>query len=172
MRHNRFIHQTDFYKELLKEYEDKEEMNEDTYNVVREEFFNLEALDNIEKQKHLLNSYEQFILSILQTGLKVSNFHIGGISPFAYWTSVKCNYDRHSWSSNEFDCFKNGEPFNNRYKNVFISRINMFDDVLFLEHNEQFSEEQISMLQVFVNKLNEEYNKTLVQISKIKKDNV
>lgn len=141
------LHKTNFYIELVNDYSEKEEMNIDTYNVIRDYFFKLEALDNIEKQRHLLNPREQFILSILQTGIKISNFHIGGINVLPYWTSEKCNYDRCSWSCDEFDCFKTGQQFNNKYHNVFISRLEMFGEPLFLEHNRELSDKEIELLQ-------------------------
>lgn len=153
------LHQTKFYNDLVCEYSEKEEMNVDTYSVIRDNFFNLEALDNIEKQRHLLSPQEQFMLSILQTGLRISNFQIGGINILPYWTSEKCNYSRYSTAINEFDCFKQGQQFNNRYYNVFISRINMFDSLLFLEHNKELTNEEINLLQEKEKVLNPEFYK-------------
>ena len=51
-------------------------MNDTVYSVIRESFFDLNNLDKIESQIGLLNNDRRsiFILRILQTGLKVSNF--------------------------------------------------------------------------------------------------
>lgn len=149
------LHETSFYKDLVNAFCDNEEMNDDTYSVVREQFFNIETLDNI--QKNLINYQEQFILSILQAGFEVSNFHIGGITLLPYWTSIKSNYNRSGWSSDEYDKFAKCEAFNNTYIGVYISRIQMFDDTLYLEHNEMFNESQIELVQKIAQSLNEQY---------------
>lgn len=153
------LHETSFYKNLVTAFCNNEEMNEDTYSVVREQFFNIEALDNI--QKHLLNYKEQFILSILQAGLEVSNFHIGGITFLPYWTSIESNYNRCGWSSDEYDKFAKDVAFNNTYNGVYISRIQMFDEMLFLEHNERFNESQIELVQKIAQCLNEQYREII-----------
>ena len=152
------LHQTDFYTNLISSFSDKEEMNDDVYNVVREHYFNLETLDNIEKQKHLLSICEQFIFYVLKSGLKVSNFHIGGIDILPYWTSEPSNYNRSSFDMNEFDKYISSGAFNNAYNNVFISRVKVFNELFFLEHNEKFSKIQIELLQAIVNELNKQYN--------------
>lgn len=151
------LYKTNFYNDLVCAYSEKEKMNTSTYNVIRNLFFNLDELDDIEKQRHLLSPEEQFILSILETGLKISKFHIGGISILPYWTSEKCNYNRCSWVNNEFACFKKGQQFNNKYFNVFISRLEMFNEPLFLEHNKELTDKEINLLKEKEKTLNAEF---------------
>ncbi|MBE6534415.1 MAG: hypothetical protein E7678_05565, partial [Ruminococcaceae bacterium] len=135
------IRETDFYKELTESFADKEEMNPYVYDVIREQYFDVEHLDEINLQKHLLNYSEQFILYVLRMGLKVSEFHVGGISILPYWTSIQSNYDRCQWSSNEFDEYLNGDIKSNiPYHNVYLSFVIFCDEPLFLQHNELLSE--------------------------------
>ena len=70
------IRTTEFYKSLKITFGNNEDMNDTVYSVIRESFFDLNNLDKIESQIGLLNNDRRsiFILRILQTGLKVSNF--------------------------------------------------------------------------------------------------
>lgn len=54
------IKNTNFYKNLVTEFSNNEEMNDFTYAVVREEYYNLNNLNEINEQKHLLSIQEQF----------------------------------------------------------------------------------------------------------------
>ena len=46
---------TNFYKDFVSSFLEKEEMNDATYAIIRFQHYNIEALDDVEKQIHLLN---------------------------------------------------------------------------------------------------------------------
>lgn len=162
------IQQTNFYKELVEEFADKEEMNPYVYNVIREQYFDIEHLDEIDSQKHLLNNVEKFVLDVLKMGVKVSEFHSGGISISPYYTSIQSNYNRYQWSSNEFDEYSNGpEKFNIPYKNVFLSLVTIYDELLFLQHNEPLSVMKISQVTQLVEKNNLRYDELMEKLKAI-----
>ena len=162
------IRETDFYKELTESFADKEEMNPYVYNVVREQYFDIEHLNEIDSQKHLLNYSEQFILCVLRMGLKISEFHTGGISILPYWTSIQSNYDRRQWSSNEFNEYLNGEvKFNIPYHNVYLSFVIFCDEPLFLQHNDLLSEIEIISLSQLADKLNKQYEELMEAMKSI-----
>ena len=151
------LYETSFYRDIADCFSNKEEMNDSTCNVIRNQYFDLEKLDEIEKQKFLLSYEEQFILCILQLQMPISNFHIGGLSPLPYWTSIQSNYCRNCFSLNDFDIYLKGEQFNNPYFNVYVSVIKMYDKNLFLEHNEKLTAEQIVLLTILSNHLNNQF---------------
>ncbi len=156
------IKETNFYKDIKKTFDINEEMNPYVYGVVREQFFDIEHLSKIEEQKHLLNYTEQFILNMLKSELKISEFHIGGISILPYWTSIPSNYVRWQWSSNEFDEYLNYEiKFNMPYHNVYLSLVQLFDEPLFLQHNEILNDAQIALLEELVIKSNASYEELM-----------
>ncbi len=156
------IKETEFYSDLKNSFSDKEDMNDYVYGVVRQQHFSIEHLNEINTQKHLLNYSEQFILCILQMGLKISEFHVGGISLLPYWTSIESNYKRHHWSCNEYDAYKSTElKANSPYNNVFLTCMPMYDNLLYLQHNELLSDEEIYNLKALANRLNQQYKTTM-----------
>lgn len=141
------IRSSHFYQNIISSFSDYEEMNIATYNVVREEFWDIESLDEIEKQLHLISPIEKIMFQILKEGIKVSNFYVcGGLG--WYLTSIKCNRRGFSFNS---EVFKNYAAtkirFNQIRENVFISVLNIHDnDVLYLEHNDMLTGNEVKIL--------------------------
>lgn len=137
---------SNFYTKFISNFTNKESMLPAVYYVVREDAWDVDALDEIEKQLHLLDSYERFMFCILKCGIRVSNFYYnGGLS--WYLTSIKCNYGRDSYGGKVFDKYLEPDNrFNQPCENVFISVIVMYEEPLFLEHNELLSEDEIKEL--------------------------
>lgn len=137
------VRETNFYNEVIKYFENNEEMNSYVYDVIHHQFFDVENLDKINSQKYLLNKYEQIALLILNTGIKISEIHIDGLSVFPYWTSIKSNYNRSEFIFNEFDKFSNNkENFNNSYHNVYVSYLFLNNTHIFIQHNHILSEQE------------------------------
>ena len=163
------IRTTEFYKSLKITFGHNEDMNDAVYSVIRESFFDLNNLDKIESQIGLLNNDRRciFVLRILQTGLKVSNFFFDKIWVMPdYWTSIPSNYKRMKWSLEESDeLFFNNEKYNVPYHNVYLSAVPMFDDgTLIMEHNEKFSEYEIENLEKVVLAENESHRKMVDEL--------
>ncbi|MEA5015093.1 MAG: hypothetical protein VB099_11080 [Candidatus Limiplasma sp.] len=140
------IMQSQFYKEFSSNFEEKETMSPAVYTVVREEAWDISALDEIEKQIDLLNAYERFMFYILKSGLQISNFYFYYGASW-YLTSIKCNYKRHTFGKSVFEQYlKPDDRFNQPCENIYISVILMYDEPLFLEHNESCTNDEIQIL--------------------------
>lgn len=140
------IMQSQFYKEFLSNFEMNETMSPAVYSVVREEVWVVNALEEIEKQMDLLNAYERFMFCILKSGLQISNFYFyNGLS--WYLTSIKSNYTRHKFGKSAFEKYlEPDDRFNQLCENVYISVVLMYDEHLFLEHNEKLTNDEIQIL--------------------------
>lgn len=140
------IKESKFYQEFIANFADKEPMSSAVYSVVREEAWDVEALDEIEQQLDLLNTYERFMFCILKCGIQVSNFYYNGGMSW-YFTSIKGNYSRHTFGPNEFDRYlEPDDRFNQPCENIYVSAITMYDEPLFLEHNKPLTNDEIEIL--------------------------
>jgi hypothetical protein len=97
-----------YYLSFIESFADNEPMLPSVYSVIREECWDLDALEEIEKQKHLLNTYQQFMHDILKNGISISRFlYHGGVT--WYFTSIKSNFDRRSYGGPEFQQYLRSE---------------------------------------------------------------
>jgi len=146
------IKSTCFFKEFSSYFATKEKMIPSVFDVVRNQFFEIESLDEIETQKHLLNSYEQVILQILQAGIKLTNIY-PNCSIFSYFTSISSNYHTTSWYASEYAAYLGRkEIFNETHHNIFRSIVKLFGDNWILEHNEIFSDKDILFVKMLADK--------------------
>ncbi len=163
---------SNYYKDFAAQFEDREHMNIATYSVIREGVWDIDSLDDIEKQVHLLNSYQKYMFQILKLGIKVSNFYyMDGM----VWnlTTYKSAYQRNCFGSSEFGKYlKEGARFNQKCENVYISVVSMYDEKLFLEHNDVLTGNEIALLTELERQANEEYAKLNDEIEKIINMNV
>ncbi len=154
------IKETEYYKELKKYFLNQEKLNEATYKVVREQFFDVQRLDEIEKQSHLLNIIEKLILHILLAGINASYFYPKDYDVFGYVTSYKAKKHLDSWSSSQYDKYlSNPSRQNIAWNDMYISIFPLFDSYLIIQHNEIFSEDDLSVINVNVDNVNQEYNR-------------
>lgn len=150
------IKKTSFYQNFIQQFLTQEKMNEATANLIKNQFFDINRLDQIKEQKHLLSVLQKYELEILEKGLKISVFNNNTL--LGDWTSIKSNYNRSVWSSNEFDDYKKGqEEFNQSYNGVFISYVKVLDTDLFIEHNSKFSIKETETIQDITKKYNEQF---------------
>lgn len=164
------IKNSNFYKNYISNFSDKESMSPAVYFVVREEAWDIDALDEIEKQLHLLDFYEIFMFYILKSGIRVSTFYFcSGLT--WYYTSIKCNYQRLEYGGEEFkEYLESDNKFNQPCKNVFMSVILMFKEPLFIEHNEKLTSDEIQVLIKLESegiKLSNEFDKSLTNFKNI-----
>jgi len=137
---------SNFYKDFISFFNDKETMSPAVYSVIREEFWDIDALNEIEKQLDLLNRNERFMFSILKCGIKVSNFYFDrGL--IWYFTSIKSKFRGYHYSKEEFDKYlENENKFNQKRGCVFISVITAYDEPIYLEHNEPLTNDETVLL--------------------------
>jgi len=140
------IKTSQFYKDFVSNFENNEEMSMATCGVVREDYWDVESLDEIEKQIDLLSPIEKIMFNILKSGIKVTNFYLySGLC--WYLTSIKSNFKRHSFGSTEFEKYlKADNKYNQPCSNIYMSVVNMNDEHLYFEHNEPLTEEEIKFL--------------------------
>lgn len=141
------IKNSNYYKDFVSYFEEKEEMSPATYSVIREQFWNIEKLNEIESQFHMLSTDEKFMFNILKRGIKASLFYYAGGLGW-YYTSNMSNLKEFSVNTIDFQNYtKSREAFNQKRKNVYISVIKQSkDDFLFIEHNMPFNKDEINKL--------------------------
>lgn len=141
------IKSSNYYKDFVSYFEGKEEMLPATYSVIREQFWNIEKLNEIESQFHMLSTDEKFMFNILKRGIKASLFYYAGGLGW-YYTSNMSNLKEFSVNTIDFQNYtKSREAFNQKRKNVYISVIKQSkDDFLFIEHNMPFNKDEINKL--------------------------
>ncbi len=131
------IKQTQFYKDFIEFFLEKEILNEGTYEVVRYQYFDTNKLKEIESQKHLLDIKGLLCLSILKTGALVSHiyFHDDFIG---YFTNIKSKHHYDGYSSNQFDVYTIGNgPKNVKWNNTFISVYRFLDTYVIFQHDDK-----------------------------------
>ena len=160
---------SNYYKGFAAQFEDRECMNIATYSVIRENAWDISSLDEIEKQIHLLRPYEKFMFKILKLGIKVTNFYyMDGLG--WYLTTYKSAYQRNCFGSSEFKKYLNeGIRFNQKCEKIYISVVSMYDEKLFLEHNEALTENEIASLIELEKQTDEEYAKLNEELKALEK---
>lgn len=160
---------SNYYKGFAAQFKDRECMNMATYSVIREGAWDINSLDEIEKQIHLLNAYEKYMFQILKLGIKVSNFYyMNGMG--WYLTTYKSAYQRNCFGNSEFEKYlKEDMKFNQKCEKIYISVVSIYDENLFLEHNDALTENEIASLVALERKTDEEYVKLKEQISALEK---
>jgi len=137
------IKRTCFFNEFSSCFAAKEKMIPPVFDVVRNHFFDIESLDEIETQKHLLGPFDHIILQILQGGVKLSCIY-PDCSMLYYFTSISSNHRTTSWHSSESKVnLERNEIFNEEYYNIFRSIVKVFGTNWILEHNEVLSDKDI-----------------------------
>ncbi len=155
------IKETNFYVEFSSFFAEKEAMLPAVFDVVRNQFFDIDALSDIRSQVHLISMYEAIILEMLSNGLKLSIVN-PGCSLFGYCTSIQSNYHKHEWSSSESQQYlESEEVFNQPYHNIFRSIISGIDDNWILDHNEPLTDEEIAIAKSIFNLFKRAYQELL-----------
>lgn len=160
---------SNYYKEFAAQFKDKECMNMATYSVIRENAWDINSLDEIEKQIYLLRPYEKFMFKILKLGIKVTNFYY--MDGFGwYLTTYKSSYQRSCFDSSEFKKYlKEGKRFNQKCEKIYISVVSMYDEKLFLEHDNALTENEIASLIELEKRTDEEYAKLNEELKALEK---
>lgn len=145
------IKETNFYKDFVSFFLEKEEMNDATYAIIRFQHYDIEALVDIEKQIHLLNIWQLLCFYILKSGIRVSHFYFqDGI--LGYSTSIEPSHHIREYRSNQFDKYTIGDGEKNiEWNRMYVSVYKVFDTYLILQHNEPLSQSDLSVIQTLVN---------------------
>lgn len=155
------IKTTSYFSEFSQYFTNMEMMLPSVFDVVRNQAFNIEALAEIESQKHLLNLSERIILDWLKEGVKLTNIY-PDCTMLGYFTSIQSKYHSNELHSSEYqEYLKYEQIFNKPYHNVFRSVIKGIKDNWILEHNELLSPKEIDVVERVLGKYKEEYQKSI-----------
>ncbi|MFI3214649.1 MAG: hypothetical protein R3Y24_15135 [Eubacteriales bacterium] len=153
------IKSSHFYKDFAEQFESNEEMNIATYSVIKDNAWDIAALDDIENQIHLLNTYEKYMFRILKAGIRVTKFYYMQGWDW-YFTTYKSRFLYSGYSSAELKPYKDKKgEFNQAFGQKYISTIKMYDDNLMLEHDDKLSEQEIITIKQIEKEINNEYEK-------------
>ena len=151
------IKTANFYKDFSSYFLSQDKMNDATYNVVRYQYFDVDKLDEIENQKHLLNVYQQLCLCILENQLKISHFYFKDDFR-GYSTSILPSHELREYRSDQFDPYTVGEGAENiLWKGMYLSVYKVFDTYIILQHNEKLSRSALSIVRKIVGEFNQQY---------------
>lgn len=155
------IKTTDHYTTLKDYFLNMEELNEATYAVLRYNYFNVEQLDEIEKQITQLDLSQALMFCILKSNIKATHFYWDyGI--LGYSTSYKPKVHIKEYRSNQFDDYLQGDiKCNCDWQGMYISVFRALDSYLIVQHNEPLTETQISTLTFLVEVANQRYQKEI-----------
>ena len=155
------IKTTNHYTSLKEYFLAMEELNEATYAVLRYSYFNVEELDEIEKQINQLDLSQAVMFCILKSGIKATHFYWDyGI--LGYSTSYEPKVHLREYNSNQFDDYLHGNgECNCPWKGMYISIFKVLDSYLIIQHDEPLTEIEISTLQFLVSAANQRYQKEM-----------
>lgn len=157
----RIIKSTKYFKGFSEFFKAKEKMLPAVYDVVRNQAFNLDYLEDIKSQKHLISLNEKIILELLLAEIKLTNIY-PNCSFEWYFTSIKSRCNQYKWSLSEHKRYLNyKEKFNLPFHNIFRSIVKGLDDNWILEHNERLTENEIKTIKKVFNKYIKEYQNLL-----------
>lgn len=149
---------TKFYNEFISFFLEKEKLEDGTYKVVRYQFFDVSKLEDIERQKHLLNIKEILCLYILKSGVQISHFYFQD-DLFGYITSIKPAHSTHEYSLNQFDKYTIGNGSKNiEWNKMYISVYKFINTYVILQHNEKLDNNILKYIQDIVNNVNKEFD--------------
>lgn len=155
------IKTTDHYTALKEYFLNIEELNEATYAVLRYNHFNVEQLDEIEKQIAQLDLSQALMFCILKSDIKATHFYWDyGI--LGYSTSYKPKVHIREYRSNQFDDYLKGNiKCNCDWQGMYISIFRALDSYLIVQHDEPLTETEVSTLTFLVETANQRYQKEI-----------
>ena len=155
------IKTTDHYTALKDYFLNMEELNEATYAVLRYNHFNVEQLDEIEKQITQLDLSQALMFCILKSDIKATHFYWDyGI--LGYSTSYMPKVHIREYRSNQFDDYLQGDIMCNcDWQGMYISVFRALDSYLIVQHDEPLTETEVSTLTFLVEEANQRYQKEI-----------
>lgn len=142
--------QTNLYQGYYNDIIKNEEIIPPVLSLVKDDFIDRTACEEILTQKHLLNKND--IVAITMTMLLQNLTKIYCIGGFHwYFTSTESVRKNQSYNSEDFDKFKNNTPiYNSNYYEVFLSAIKIGDEEYYLEHNVELTYDEIEILDLII----------------------
>ena len=116
-------------------------------DLVKYQYIDKENMDLILSQVHLLDKIDlSAALLTLMCEKTAKLYCIGGLHFFT--TNLKTKRKKMSWSSEDFKAFSESEiKYNQKYDEAYISVVNIFGEVFFIEHNVRLTKKEIKDLE-------------------------
>lgn len=151
------IKTTNHYTALKEYFLAMEELNEATYAVLRYSHFNVDQLDEIEKQINQLDLSQAVMFCILKSGIKATHFYWDyGI--LGYSTSYEPKVHLREYSSNQFDDYLHGDgECNCPWQGMYISVFKTIESYLIIQHDNQLTQDEISTIRLIVSAVDQRY---------------
>ncbi|MBR3954801.1 MAG: hypothetical protein IKJ63_04950 [Clostridia bacterium] len=155
------IKTTEHYTAIKDYFLGKEKLNDATYAVLRYDHFDVEQLDEIEKQINQLDLSQTLLFCILKSGIKATHFYWDyGILGYSTSYQPKVHLSEHR--SNQFDEFLHGDgKCNHSWKGMYISVFKALDSYLIIQHDEPLKDDEITSVKYLVEVANQRYQNEL-----------
>lgn len=115
-------------------------------DVRKDNYIDIDKIDEILSQRHLLSDSDIFAVLLCKTSDKVAKVYtsVGLIQYFTNRNTVRKNM---SWDSRDFQKFKECKPSSNiPYDEAFVTHVLLNKESFFIEHNELFDNEEIEII--------------------------
>lgn len=149
--------QTQIYKDTVAWLLTQPKQNEAVYMLVHYQCVERCKEKYYLEQWDILDFYDRLAVRLFLKSIKVSRLYINGI--FEYTSEMKSN-------NSDFVCGESyhkelfadsSSDFNFKYKNAFLSRIQVGKNYVYLEHNEKMNFSEVDNVMSYAVKLSEEY---------------
>jgi hypothetical protein len=138
--------QTDLYRSYYDSIIAEEEMKPAVLQVVKDDYIERAEIDEIISQKHLLSDQDLVAVALILYSDKIAKVYcFGGLH--WYFTDIQTKRTKYSWSSHDFKVFEEGSiHYNVKYDEAFLSHLKIMDEDYYIEHNDEFNEDEIEEL--------------------------
>lgn len=137
-----------YYAEIIK----NEEMLPAVIDVVKNDFIDRDKIDEIYSQIHLLGLYERFAVLLVGVSAKITKIYCyGGWS--WHFTNLKSKRKRSNFNSETLSHIKD-KDYNIPFEEVFLSGFKAYEELLHIEHNEEFNSTELNQLETTIENLN------------------
>lgn len=145
---------TEYYVSHLTHFENNEQLSEEAYTLINNQYYNRKDWPIIQRQMHLLSKNDSIAVKIFNLSIKFANIYMfGGL--LWYFSDVNSIRDITSFSSDTLLQAKNSETkINFKYDDAYLSCFIFNDDNLWIEHNEPLNSLDISKIENTLSSVN------------------
>jgi len=138
---------TELYKSYYFYFIDKEEMSPSVLEIVKNEYVDINKVEEIFLQKHLLSDHDLVAVALMVYSKKIAKIYcFGGLK--WYITDIQSKRLKRKWSSHDFLVFKStAVKYNIEYDEAFLSHINITGEDYYIEHNEKLTAAEIDEIE-------------------------
>jgi len=141
------IKKLDIYKDTFETFNARTPVNSCTLCVTQKNFFHMEQLDHIWKDKGVLCGCAFQIIRILKSGIAARKFMSSSFDSFYYTSIVPENKRFDLCVSSDFEPYISiADNYNISHGKRYISKVVLYGEMWFIEHDKFLNEEQIEFI--------------------------